>query len=147
MLSHGNLLSNAAASVAASPLAPDAILLSWLPYSHIYARLCDHYKSMLAGTVICLAESAETVVQNLEDVEPTHLTAVPRFYEKVLTAAASGDPEKTASRLRKVFGRRIQWLGSGGAPLPLPVAEAYHAAGLLLLQGYGLTESSPVISF
>jgi long-chain acyl-CoA synthetase len=147
MLSHGNLLSNAAASVAASPLEADAVLLSWLPYSHIYARLVDHYKSMLSGTVICLAESAETVVQNLEDVEPTHLTAVPRFYEKVLTAVASDDPAVTGSRLRKVFGRRIQLLCSGGAPLPLPVAEAYHAAGLLLVQGYGLTETSPVISF
>jgi long-chain acyl-CoA synthetase len=147
MLSHGNLLSNAVASMAASPLAADAVLLSWLPYSHIYARLVDHYKSVLAGTLICLAESADTVVQNLEDVEPTHLTAVPRFYEKVLTASAAVTPEKTASNLRKVFGRRMQLLCSGGAPLPLPVAEAYHAAGLLLLQGYGLTESSPVISF
>jgi long-chain acyl-CoA synthetase len=50
-------------------------------------------------------------------------------------------------RLREVFGPRIDWLSSGGAPLPLPVAEAYQRAGLLLLQGYGLTESSPVISF
>src|SRR5262249_45111851 len=48
---------------------------------------------------------------------------------------------------RRIFGPRIEVLSSGGAPLPRPVAEAYHAAGLLLLQGYGLTESSPVISF
>src|SRR5262245_39799674 len=46
-----------------------------------------------------------------------------------------------------MFGRRIDWLGSGGAPLPLSIAEAFQAAGLLILQGYGLTESSPVISF
>jgi long-chain acyl-CoA synthetase len=50
-------------------------------------------------------------------------------------------------RLRDVFGPRIDWLSSGGAPLPLAVAQAYHDCGLLLLQGYGLTESSPVISF
>jgi long-chain acyl-CoA synthetase len=75
------------------------------------------------------------------------MSSVPRFYEKVLSARASSDPEETGRRLREVFGPRIDYVSSGGAPLPLPVAEAYHRAGLLLLQGYGLTESSPVISF
>jgi long-chain acyl-CoA synthetase len=60
---------------------------------------------------------------------------------------ATPDPEKTGRNLRRIFGPRMEVLSSGGAPLPRPVAEAYHAAGLLLLQGYGLTESSPVISF
>jgi long-chain acyl-CoA synthetase len=72
---------------------------------------------------------------------------VPRFYEKVLTSVASSDPAETSRKLREIFGPRIEWLNSGGAPLPRAVAEAYHAAGLLLLQGYGLTETAPVISF
>jgi long-chain acyl-CoA synthetase len=147
MLSHGNLLSNALASQEASPREPDAVLLCWLPFSHIYARTVDHYLSILAGVPLCLAESVETVVQNLEDVQPTQMSCVPRFYEKVLTAVASADPEETRRRLRDIFGPRMDWLGSGGAPLPRPIAEAYQAAGLLVLQGYGLTESSPVISF
>src|SRR5262249_37843394 len=75
------------------------------------------------------------------------MAAVPRFYEKVLSAVASPDPEQTGKRLRRIFGPRIDGLSSGGAPLPVPVAEAYHAAGLQLLQGYGLTETSPVSSF
>jgi long-chain acyl-CoA synthetase len=41
----------------------------------------------------------------------------------------------------------MKWLNSGGAPLPLAVAQAFTDAGLLMLQGYGLTETSPVISF
>jgi long-chain acyl-CoA synthetase len=75
------------------------------------------------------------------------MTGVPRFYEKVLSAVASDDRQKTARELARIFGPRMEVLCSGGAPLPKPVAEAYHAAGLLLLQGYGLTETSPVISF
>lgn len=147
MLTHGNLLSNVAAALASEPHFPDEVHLSWLPYSHIYARTMDHYLSIAAGTLLCLAESAETLVDNLKEIEPTHMNSVPRFYEKVATSAASSDPAETGRKLRKVFGPRVRWLCSGGAPLPRAVAEAYHAAGLTLLQGYGLTESSPVISF
>jgi long-chain acyl-CoA synthetase len=147
MLTHGNLLSNALACLAVQPHRPDDLVLSWLPYTHIYARTVDHYTGIAAGVVLALAECAETLVDNIADVHPTHLAAVPRFYEKVLTAVACDDPAEQGKRLRRVFGPRIDWMSSGGAPLPLPVARAYHDAGLLLLQGYGLTESSPVISF
>ncbi len=147
MLTHHNLLSNALAALAASPRGPDDVLLSWLPYSHIYARTVDHYETIAAGITLCLAENPETLVENLAETQPTHFTAVPRFYEKVLAAVSASDPAETAKRLRRVFGARIDWLSSGGAPLPLPIAKAYKDAGLLLLQGYGLTESSPVISF
>jgi long-chain acyl-CoA synthetase len=147
MLTHANLLSNAAACHELVPRHPDSVLLSWLPFSHIYARTVDHYLSIVAGVVLCLAESAETVVANLEEIQPTNMSGVPRFYEKVLSAVACADPEKTSRRLRDIFGPRLEWLNSGGAPLPLAVAQAYHDAGLLLLQGYGLTETSPVISF
>jgi long-chain acyl-CoA synthetase len=147
MLTHGNLLSNSCSALEASPHTPDDVVLSWLPFSHIYARTVDHYMNLVAGVVVCLSASAETVIQDIKDVRPTHLACVPRFYEKVLTSVASPDPEETSRRLRKAFGPRMEYLSSGGAPLPLPVAEAYQAAGLLVLQGYGLTESSPIIAF
>jgi long-chain acyl-CoA synthetase len=147
MLSHGNLLSNVQAFHEGARCGPDSVFLSWLPLSHIYARTVDHYHALWTGSLLCLAESPDTLVQNLAEVQPTHMSSVPRFYEKVLTAVASADPQETKRRLRGIFGPRIDWLGSGGAPLPPAIARAYHDAGLLLLQGYGLTESSPVISF
>jgi len=147
MLTHSNLLSNALATDDASPRPPDSVLLNWLPFSHIYARTVDHYLSLVAGVLLCLGESPETVVDNLEETWPTHMSSVPRFYEKVLTAVKSDDVQETGRRLRKIFGPRIDWLGSGGAPLPLSVAQEFQKAGLLILQGYGLTETSPVIAF
>jgi long-chain acyl-CoA synthetase len=148
MLTHANLLSNAVASLAAAPHLPGDVVLNWLPFSHIYARTVDHYAaSLVAGTLVCLAESPETLVDDLAEVRPTYFASVPRFYEKVLNAVTSADPEETSRRLRDVFGPRVDWLSSGGAPLPPAIARAYHRAGLMLLQGYGLTESSPVISF
>ncbi|MFL5242390.1 MAG: AMP-dependent synthetase/ligase [Gemmataceae bacterium] len=147
MLTHGNLVSNSSVGNELACHGPDDIVLGWLPLSHIYARTVDHYGSISGGLTLALAESAETVVDNLKEIQPTHMAAVPRFYEKVLTAVACPDPQETGRRLREIFGPRIDWISSGGAPLPVPVAEAYHAAGILLLPGYGLTESSPVISF
>lgn len=147
MLTHSNLLSNTRAIHQASPCAPDAVFLTWLPFSHIYARTVDIYGSMAAGVSMALADSAETVVVNLAETQPTHMSCVPRFYEKVLAAVQGGEPAQALKRLRGLFGMRIDWLGAGGAPLPLAIAQAYQAAGLLVLQGYGLTESSPVITF
>jgi long-chain acyl-CoA synthetase len=147
MLTHGNLLSNACATEAASPREPDALVLGWLPLSHIYARTVDHYLSMVSGVTLALAESPESVVQNLQEVQPTHISCVPRFYEKLLPMVAGPDAAVMGKRLRAIFGARMEWLGSGGAPLPFPVAQAFHKAGFNILQGYGLTETSPVLTF
>jgi long-chain acyl-CoA synthetase len=146
MLSHGNLLSNAESFNAAAPPPADCVFLSWLPYSHIYARTVDIYGNLVSGSVLCLAESADTLVLNLAETRPHMMSAVPRFYEKIL-GAVQADPKTAKPKLRALFGPRIDWLSSGGAPLPIAVARAYLDAGVLVLQGYGLTESSPVISF
>lgn len=147
MLTHGNLLSNAIATEGAAPRGADALVLNWLPLSHIYGRLVDHYLSMVAGVTLALAESADTVVANLQEALPTHLACVPRLYEKLLPMVAGPDPALTIRRLRGIFGPRMEWLSSGGAPLPPAVAHAYHALGFNILQGYGLTETSPVMTF
>jgi long-chain acyl-CoA synthetase len=139
MLTHGNLLSNVEALCQRAGMRSGDVVLSWLPYTHIYARTVDHYSSLATGVLLCVAECAETLVQDLADIQPTHMASVPRFYEKVLSLCPH--------RLREVFGPRVDWLSSGGAPLPYGVARAYADAGVLVLQGYGLTETSPVISF
>jgi long-chain acyl-CoA synthetase len=147
MLTHGNVLSNVLACMEAEPLRLDDVKLCWLPLSHIYARTVDHYERLIAGLVLCLAESAETVVANLAEIQPTHFSSVPRFYEKVLSIVAAPDPAVTSARLRAVFGPRMRCMGAGGAPLPRAIEQTLLAAGLPIFPGYGLTESSPVITF
>ncbi len=147
MLTHGNLVENAETTLAIGPREPSDVLLSWLPYSHIYARTCDLYVPVIAGAVVALAESMDTLVVNLAETWPTWITSVPRFYEKVWAKVEELPADKRSASLKKIFGPRIRQLSSGGAPLPRHVCQGFFDAGLPLLEGYGLTETSPVVSF
>ncbi len=147
MLSHGNLLSNAEEVNEMLRLGPEESSLVWLPLSHIYARTMDHYLAYLTGGLLFISESLDTVIADLAIAQPTVMNAVPRFYEKVWAAVERLAPDERKKRLHSLFGPRLRELFSGGAPLPRHIAEGFHASGVMLLEGYGLTESSPTISF
>jgi long-chain acyl-CoA synthetase len=147
MLTHGNLLSNAEAGAQIAGTTADDVVLSWLPYSHIYARTCDIVMSALAGPTLCLAESIETLTANLAEIRPSCMSAVPRFYEKVWANLSALPNESRPAAVKSVFGGRVRHFSSGGAPLPKHVAIGFHEAGMTLMEGYGLTETSPIISF
>lgn len=147
MLTHGNLLSNTLATLNLADIQPGDVQLNWLPFSHIYARTVDHYLTTAAGTTLALAESVETLVANLAETLPMWMNSVPRFYEKVWSGIETFAPEKRAKELRKIFGPNLRQLSSGGAPLPKHIGAAFFELRLPIYEGYGLTESSPVISF
>ena len=75
---------------------------------------------------VCLAESPETLVQNLAETQPTWMTAVPRFYEKIWPGVESLPARARAATLHKIFGPRLRQLTSGGAPLPRHLAEGFR---------------------
>lgn len=147
MLTHGNLVSNTVNTLKVTSVDANDILLSWLPYSHIYARTCDLYLPTLTGMTVALGESVDTLLVNLAETQPTWMTSVPRFYEKVWAAVEALPADQRGAQLRRIFGARMRQLSSGGAPLPKHVGEGFFQAGLPLLEGYGLTETSPVLSF
>ena len=84
------------------------------------------------------------------------LNGVPYFFDKVrrhleksgtgVFSAAEKTPVPFSSSLAQLFGGRMRLCCSGGAALPDDTAEFYWARGVKLTQGYGLTESSPVIT-
>lgn len=147
MLSQGNLLSNGRTCSTLLGTDADDVQLNWLPFSHIYARTCDHYATMFAGATLCLAESMETILADFREIGATRMNSVPRFYDKVWAAVEHLEPEERARRLHAMFGPTLRQLTSGGAPLSRTVAAGFNEAGLLLLEGYGLTEASPVITY
>ncbi|MBS0263960.1 MAG: long-chain fatty acid--CoA ligase [Planctomycetes bacterium] len=147
MLTQGNLLSNSLATLKLADIRPGDVQLSWLPYSHIYSRTVDHYLTTAAGSTLALAESVDTLVANLAETRPMWMTSVPRFYEKIWAAVEAVVPEKRASELRRIFGPRCRYLSSGGAPLPRHICQGFHELGISIFEGYGLTETSPVVCF
>src|SRR5687768_10802155 len=70
MLSHDNIYSNVMASATAIPFGGNDLTLSFLPLSHIFARMADHYLMIHTGTSIAYAESMDTIAINLSEVRP-----------------------------------------------------------------------------
>ncbi|HUG66460.1 MAG TPA: AMP-dependent synthetase/ligase [Pirellulaceae bacterium] len=146
MLSNRNLVSNTLAAVEPFAQGPDDLRLSFLPLSHIFARTCDLYTWVASGSQLALAESRETVIADCAGIRPTLLNGVPYFFEKVANALAAVDVTTAPTALRDLLGGRIRFCCSGGAALPTHVFDFFLKHGVLVLQGYGLTESSPVIT-
>ena len=148
MLSHGNLVSNARASAACSSNLPDDLRLCWLPLSHIYARTSRSvYAGSSSGSQLALAEGARA--------DPGRIAA--RCIRRFSTACpisstkcggiCDREPDgESPGRLTELLGGRMRFCCSGGAALPDATAEFFWRHGVPLVQGYGLTESSPVIT-
>ena len=187
MLSHSNVTFNALASGEFLRIESGGVMLSFLPLSHIFERMVL-YLCLNRGVQINYATGIETVGADIQDVQPTLMSTVPRLLEKIYArmqknAAAGGGFKKRIfdwslgvarrsarlstmgkplppllqlqreiadqlvfAKLRAAVGGRIRRMVSGGAALPSELALVFNGAGIPVLQGYGLTETSPVIA-
>jgi long-chain acyl-CoA synthetase len=150
MLSQRNLAINAADTAETIGGPSDQLRLCVLPLAHIFARTCDLYTWLYRGSRLVFAESRETLFRDLALVRPDGLSAVPYLYQRaadrVRENVREGRATDEATELKSLFGGRMERLTSGGAPLPPETEAWYRERGLPILPGYGLTESSPVIS-
>ena len=184
MLSHNNIVSNVIAAQKRLPLdMGKAVALSFLPLCHIYERMLM-YLYQLSATEVHFAESLETIGENLNEVNPDVMTAVPRLLEK-LYDKIYGKGQTLTGIKKKLFnwavnvgldyepygkngvgysiklfiaralifkkwksalGGNLKLIASGSAALQPRLARVFTAAGLTVVEGYGLTETSPVIS-
>jgi long-chain acyl-CoA synthetase len=146
MLTEGNLATNACSTIEAFGFVPDQVRVNFLPLSHIFARTCDLYIWLVEGSRMAIAESRETVIADCQAIHPTCLNGVPYFYDKVYRALNERGAANQPGALKSVLGGAIERCCAGGAALPDHLYEYYHTQGVPLLQGYGLSESSPVIT-
>lgn len=145
VLSQRNLVSNARAMLTALPQTAADVRLLFLPLSHIFARTCDLYTWLGAGTLLALATNRDTAIADSAEVRPTVISGVPLFYDRVYRLCLAANRGHLRS-VREILGDRLRLCCCGGAPLPASLYDFYAAQGLPILEGYGLTEASPVIS-
>ena len=184
MLTHHNLMSNIAGTLQVVDISDTDVFLSYLPMCHSLERMTGFYLAFASGTQTYIAESIETVAENMREVKPSVMTSVPRLFERIKMrvegAMAREKPLKKKifnwalsvggkyiedspsaltkmkysiadrlvfSKIREKTGGNLRFFASGGAALNADVGRFFNKVGLTILEGYGLTETSPVLSF
>jgi long-chain acyl-CoA synthetase len=160
MLSHTNIVSNIQAAVQHLQVDSTMHTLSFLPINHVFEQVAGILVPLSLGGTISIAESLKKVGQNLVEEKPTHVMGVPAIYRILLQKILKGIEEKALSRtlfalpftrplvkskVRKNLGGNLTFV-SGGAALDPAIAKGMQQLGLTILQGYGITETSPIIS-
>jgi long-chain acyl-CoA synthetase len=173
MLTHKNLWSNVMALATVIPYEDykDEVLLSVLPLSHIYEQTIGFFLPQRFGAHVVYVHSLGAMRELMKEFRVTKAVAVPEFLHilmsRVEAIAQERGQQKILESLRKLsislgsfwiarnilfwninrqFGGRLNAISSGGAPLDPILEEKWNAFGIQILQGYGLTETSPVVT-
>ncbi|HOA54768.1 MAG: AMP-binding protein [Acetivibrionales bacterium] len=173
MLSHRNIAENLMAMSSMLNIVPDDVFLSVLPLHHTYENtcgfLCPHYR----GAAVAYCEGLRHIVKNLQEAKATVMLGVPLIYESIykrIWDQAAKNPKllkklkfglKLSGFLRKFginitkklfapihnnFGGNIRIFISGAAGIDPEVARGFRNFGIHFVQGYGLTECSPIVA-
>lgn len=146
MLSQGNLASNAQATADRYPDNKSEMRLCFLPLSHIYARTCDLYAWIYRGSQFALARNRDTIIDDCALVHPNTINGVPYFYDKLYRRLHESGKSKQPGVVQHLLGGQVKHCFCGGAALPAHVEAYFESQGVPILAGYGLSETSPVIS-
>lgn len=145
MLTHENLTSNAMSIQL--KLDPGTVAMTVLPINHVYCLTMDIVKGLQLGVCSCINDSIMHVAKNMKLFQPEIMLLVPLVIESIyakLRAAGELIPKKLIAK--QAFGGRLRLICSGGAYLNPDYVEKFKEYGITILQGYGMTECSPVIS-
>lgn len=170
ILTHEQIMSEIEDVVEAIDINPMDTSLSFLPYSHVLGRV-ELWLHTYVGFTMAFAESIERIRSNLKEIRPTVMIGVPRIFEKIYAGILSQvqshslgqkffQLSKTLNKIpggrfladrliyanvREQLGGRLRFAVCGGAPLSKEIAEFFYEIGILLLEGYGLTETTAAV--
>ena len=173
MLSHRNLTSNVYNMSQYVSIPPNYIGLSVLPMHHTYEMTCHILTGVYQGLTIAFCEGLKYIAKNMAEAKATVMLAVPLVFEsmhkKIFKQAEAKKKDKkirkaiqisrklklynqpTATRkifkdIHQVTGGHVKLFIAGGAAINPAVIEDFEAMGFPMIQGYGMTECSPIIA-
>jgi long-chain acyl-CoA synthetase len=174
MLSQKNIASNLMSMLTAMQMLPEDRFLSVLPMHHTYECNCGMLCPLMAGSSVHYARSLKTIVEDMQRVRATILLGVPLLYEKMFKRIYKTVHEKRSTallmpplisvstviekfgwknfkklifkELHEKFGGSIRVFIAGGAASDPTVARGLRDLGFTYVQGYGLTETSPILA-
>ena len=170
MLSHHNLVSCVYYGMHVSNIYTHTV--SVLPYNHCYEAVCGLLVGIHSRVTIAINSSLKQVLPNLQYFKPDYIFLVPAFvetfYKKIWSTAEKQGKAKSlrmlikiSDGLRKVgidlrsvlfksvtksFGGNLQKIVCGGAPLRAEIGEFFDSIGIIVTNGYGISECSPLVS-
>ena len=107
MLTHKNIISNTVSAHDVFDLNKDDTFLSFLPLCHIFERTAGYYVALSGGCTIAYAESIERVANNMEEIKPTVMTAVPRLFERMYNKITRNIESQSPSK-QKIFAWAVE---------------------------------------
>ncbi|MCX7841885.1 MAG: AMP-binding protein [Clostridia bacterium] len=173
MLSHSNICSNLMAMCSMLYIDSSDTFLSILPIHHTYECTCGFLCPLYRGSTIAHCEGLRHIVKNLQESKATVMLGVPLIFEamyKRIWDTAAKKPGmvkklkiaiKVSNALRKLninltkklfalvhnnFGGKIRLFISGAAAIDPEVPKGFRSLGIHMVQGYGLTECSPIVA-
>jgi long-chain acyl-CoA synthetase len=160
MLTHGNFASQYFCVIDRIEISKDDNLLTVLPLHHAFSFTVNFVITMCVGCQASYVESLRTISENIKEIKPTALVGVPLLFDKMkdkimvqlkqnklgsfLYAVGIRGPIK--KKIVHGFGGRMRLMVSGGAPADPDTLKWYNSLGIQVVEGYGLTETSPVIT-
>jgi len=173
MLCHRNIVENLMAMSSMTYIDPSDIFLSVLPLHHTYESTCGFLCPLYRGAAVAFCEGLRHIQKNLQEAKATVMLAVPLIHEAIykrIWDQAAKDPKllkklkfgiKLSNTMKKIgidvtknlfapvhnnFGGHLRLLISGAAGVDPEVSRGFRSLGILFIQGYGLTECSPIVA-
>jgi len=161
VLTNRNIVSNIQSFVEHAGIDEEIHTLSILPINHVYEATCGILAPIYMGGTISFCEGLKKVASNIQEVKPNFVLGVPALYDKMYNRIKRRIDSNLFSRMlfrtkllrgivkrgiQRGLGRDIRFI-SGGAALDPEIARGMRELGIKIFQGYGITETSPVISF
>lgn len=171
MLSQRNIASNVYAMQLVEPLFEGLVTIAFLPFHHVFGSTCM-VVMVACGITTAFPDGIRYIAQNLREYKVSIFVGVPilveAIYKNIKKEIKKQDKEKMVNTARKVsnvllkckidlrrklfasihkpLGGELRYIIAGGAALDKEVTEYFNSIGVRVIQGYGLTETAPVIA-